>query len=47
MELGREAGFMEAREIYVDPSGLYGLYRYELRALSPLLVLSGHAEEPD
>lgn len=29
MELGREAGFMEAREIYVDPSGLYGLYRYD------------------
>ena len=29
MELGREAGFMNAREIYVDPAGLYGLYRYD------------------
>lgn len=29
MELGLEAGFSEAREIYVDPLGFYGLYRYD------------------
>ncbi len=29
IELGLEAGFSEAREIYVDPPGFYGLYRYD------------------
>lgn len=29
MELGREAGFSEARQIYLDPPGLYALYRYD------------------
>lgn len=27
--LGREAGFAEARQIYLDPTGFYGLYRYD------------------
>ena len=27
--LGREAGFTEARQIYLDPTGFYGLYRYD------------------
>jgi hypothetical protein len=29
MELGLEAGFLKAQEAYVDPPGLYGLYRYD------------------
>jgi ubiquinone/menaquinone biosynthesis C-methylase UbiE len=29
MSLGREAGFAEARQIYLDPTGFYGLYRYD------------------
>jgi hypothetical protein len=27
--LGREAGFSQARQIYLDPTGFYGLYRYD------------------
>jgi len=27
--LGREAGFAEAKQIYLDPTGFYGLYRYD------------------
>lgn len=27
--LGREAGFAEARQVYLDPTGFYGLYRYD------------------
>jgi len=27
--LGREAGFAETRQIYLDPTGFYGLYRYD------------------
>jgi hypothetical protein len=29
LALGREAGFAEARQIYLDPTGFYGLYRYD------------------
>jgi len=29
LALGREAGFSEARQIYLDPTGFYGLYRYD------------------
>lgn len=27
--LGSEAGFADARQIYLDPTGFYGLYRYD------------------
>jgi hypothetical protein len=27
--LGREAGFSEARQLFLDPTGFYGLYRYD------------------
>jgi len=27
--LGRDAGFAQARQIYLDPTGFYGLYRYD------------------
>jgi hypothetical protein len=27
--LGRDAGFSQARQIYLDPTGFYGLYRYD------------------
>ncbi|HUW74247.1 MAG TPA: class I SAM-dependent methyltransferase [Methyloceanibacter sp.] len=27
--LGREAGFAQARQVYLDPTGFYGLYRYD------------------
>lgn len=29
LALGREAGFAEAKQIYLDPTGFYGLYRYD------------------
>jgi 2-polyprenyl-3-methyl-5-hydroxy-6-metoxy-1,4-benzoquinol methylase len=29
LELGREAGFSEARKVFVDPIDFFGLYRYE------------------
>jgi ubiquinone/menaquinone biosynthesis C-methylase UbiE len=29
LDLGRQAGFSEARQIFLDPSGFYGLYRYD------------------
>jgi hypothetical protein len=29
MAIGREAGFGEVRQIYLDPTGFYGLYRYD------------------
>lgn len=29
LELGREAGFAEASQVFLDPTGFYGLYRYE------------------
>ncbi|MDJ0513708.1 MAG: class I SAM-dependent methyltransferase [Methyloceanibacter sp.] len=29
MELGRDAGFSDVRELFVDQNGLYGLYRYD------------------
>ncbi len=29
LELGREAGFATASQIFLDPTGFYGLYRYE------------------
>jgi hypothetical protein len=28
-ELGREAGFRDAREVFVDPTDFFRLYRYE------------------
>ena len=28
-ELGREAGFSGARQLFLDPTGFYGLYRYD------------------
>jgi methyltransferase family protein len=27
--LGRDAGFANARQVYLDPTGFYGLYRYD------------------
>lgn len=27
--LGRDAGFADARQVYLDPTGFYGLYRYD------------------
>jgi len=27
--LGRDAGFSQVRQIYLDPTGFYGLYRYD------------------
>ncbi len=29
LALGREAGFAKASQIYLDPTGFYGLYRYD------------------
>lgn len=29
LDLGREAGFATAEQIFLDPTGFYGLYRYE------------------
>ena len=29
MALGREAGFAESRQVYLDPPGLYALYRFD------------------
>ncbi len=29
LDLGRKAGFAQARELFLDPTGFYGLYRYE------------------
>jgi hypothetical protein len=29
LELGRVAGFSKARQVYLDPTGFYGLYRYD------------------
>ena len=29
LELGRKAGFSAARQIFLDPTGFYGLYRYD------------------
>jgi hypothetical protein len=29
IELGREAGFSSARELFIDPSGLYRMFRYD------------------
>ena len=29
LALGREAGFTEARQLFLDPTGFYGLYRYD------------------
>ena len=29
LELGREAGFSKASQIFLDPTGFYGLYRYD------------------
>jgi len=29
LALGREAGFAKASQIFIDPTGFYGLYRYE------------------
>jgi SAM-dependent methyltransferase len=29
LALGREAGFAAARQIFLDPTGFYGLYRYD------------------
>jgi hypothetical protein len=29
LTLGREAGFAEARQVYLDPPGLYAVYRYD------------------
>jgi len=28
LDLGRKAGFSAARQIFLDPTGFYGLYRY-------------------
>jgi hypothetical protein len=30
IEVGKEAGFSKAREVYVDPTDMYRLYRYEV-----------------
>jgi hypothetical protein len=29
LELGRQAGFANAVEVYADPTGFYRLYRYD------------------
>ncbi|MGB6906546.1 MAG: class I SAM-dependent methyltransferase [Methyloceanibacter sp.] len=29
LDLGREAGFCQARQLFLDPTGFYGLYRYD------------------
>ena len=29
LDLGREAGFSKATEVFVDPTGFYRLYRYD------------------
>jgi hypothetical protein len=29
LDLGRKAGFREARQLFLDPTGFYGLYRYD------------------
>jgi hypothetical protein len=29
LALGREAGFAEVAQIFLDPTGFYGLYRYD------------------
>jgi hypothetical protein len=30
LELGREAGFSDTREIFCDPTGFYRIYRYDV-----------------
>jgi hypothetical protein len=29
LDLGREAGFSKAKQVFLDPTGFYGLYRYD------------------
>lgn len=29
LDLGRQAGFSQARQLFLDPTGFYGLYRYD------------------
>ena len=29
LDLGRKAGFSKARQVFLDPTGFYGLYRYD------------------
>ncbi|ODS01573.1 hypothetical protein AUC69_06285 [Methyloceanibacter superfactus] len=29
LALGREAGFAEATQVFLDPTGFYGLYRFD------------------
>jgi hypothetical protein len=29
LDLGKEAGFAQARQLFLDPTGFYGLYRYD------------------
>lgn len=29
LDLGRESGFSSARQVFLDPTGFYGLYRYD------------------
>lgn len=29
LDLGHEAGFSKAKQVFLDPTGLYGLYRYD------------------
>ena len=28
LQLGRDAGFASAEQVFLDPTGFYGLYRY-------------------
>ena len=30
LDLGRQAGFSKARELFVDPTNFYRLYRYDV-----------------
>jgi len=34
-ELGREAGFAQARQIFADPTGFFRLFRFEASAATP------------